>query len=370
MQAMNVPDKAFAKLLARWCIQSEEKFGQSGGRTNWTCDKDANNHLPIASLRPYRIRDLFNSFPKAWEKQPGFETAKPMLQWVCTALASKYGDAWKLFDASMRNWYRVGLMDAEWLLPAAKKLLEMKQPLVIYGRDGLPLYRMLAGVKHVYYAEGVSRNLINSADYPKLGAYLGSIMHGVSPTMAVHVDTGFAGSVPKAGLAALGLKPTPNNIRMLSSSRDEWSMGYDRDRVNRMEFRPKLFFRPVDWRETTKEEYEHVPGLPAFIPDMRITGDAPNVSAYLIGVITGSSGFRASIQRSLMSPLWDEEGVVYQGQWSDRPKAVPKTLGWKAAGRKQGAKKRAIDMSGTTSTTAASNFNLYPYTAVGGWKPK
>lgn len=361
MQAMIVPDKAFAKLLARWCVQSEESFGQSGGRTK--LDNDATNKLPIASLRPYRSKDLFNSFTRAWEKQPGFETAKPLLAWVSTALASKYGDAWKLFDEPMRNWYRVGLMDAEWLLPAAKRLLAMKQPIVIYGRDGLPLYRMLAGVQHVYYAEGVSRHLITEPDRPKLAAYLATIMHDISPTMVVHVDTGFAGSVPTAGLASLGLKPTPTNVRMLSSSRNEWSMGYERERVNRLEYRPKLFFRPTNWRETAKEEYEHVPGLPHFVPDLRITGDVPNVAAYLIGVMTGSSGFRASIPPSQLSPMWDEEGPVYQGKWSNRPKAAVKPVadGFRATGRREMRQKRVKTASNMTTTSSTAFYNLPKY---------
>lgn len=365
MQSMNVPDQAFAKLLARWCIQSEEQFGQSGGKSSSYGDKDADNKLPVASMRPYRSKDLFNSFTRGWEKQPGFETAKPLLAWVSTALASKYGDAWKLFDEPMRNWYRVGLMDAEWLLPAAKALLALQQPLLIYGRDGLPLYRMLAGVKHVYYAEGVSRHLITEPDRPKLAQYLAAIVSGISPTaMMVHVDTGFAGSVPTAGLASLGLKATPNNIRMLSSSRAEWSMGYDRDRVCRLEYRPKLFFRPTGWRETSPEEYEHVPGLPQFIPDMRITGDAPNVSAYLIGVMVGSSGFRATIPRKQMDALWEQQALSYQGQWSERPRAkqpVSANNGFRVTGRKALRQKRVKGSLSQKTVVAGSVSSLYPF---------
>lgn len=353
MIEMNVPDQPFADLLARWVFQSEHKSGTSGGRTKFDEELHQRTRV-VADFRPFRQpRQLFSDFTHELAKQPYFKYAEPLFARLLTAAAMRHGKGLSPYTNAITSFYRLGLLDAERFIKAARKLAAMNRPCLLFGRDCLALYRACYGlVKHVAYAEGLSRNLVNlydSGSHLYYGEdptqdlkvthtknYLMEIIKYTLPPKTVGetkfnlvlVDTGFSGSIPKAafralmGTAAVG-GPGKDDVRMLTSRAEnypEWDLGLSRDHTVKAEYRPKVFFRASTWLEVSKAataadsffdppkrmfarygqkeddrigKYTCTEAPPitksAFIPKLFVTGDAINTAAYTIGIMAATA---------------------------------------------------------------------------------
>ncbi len=306
MIQMNVPNVEFAELMSRWVMQSDYVHGKSGGPTN--CDLDSPDDAPMVSMEPFKVKHPFRKFSRGWQKQPYFESAKPMLSRLFSAFAAKYGHGWQEWIPAAKLWYRFGIEEAKFLVDPVKKLVDLNKPLIMYGRDCLALYRMIHNRCDVFYVEGMSRavalgsgwiswnspeRLSDGVRFAKVRDLITSVVPLKVLKHAIHVDTGFRGSIPVVAIRALeeltGSKELPRfvdigynsnlPIRMLSSDSLRHSLGCDRKSVVKSEYRPKLFFRPTSWRKGADFDY----------PDLRVSGDAAYAACFVTGVMAYAS---------------------------------------------------------------------------------
>lgn len=280
MKEMHVNDIRFAEMMARWCYQSDLGSGRSGGRTS---DDPQWNSVPgeVASMKPFRANKWFSRFKNDWKKQKHFGYAKPLLSRVYTAMAAKHGKDFLGFTKSMHYWYFQGLADAKWMKPYLEKLLDMNRTLILYGRDCMAPFRAMYGVQGIYYIEGMSRP-VSAFPAEQVKKYIESIVPKYLLEDALHVDTGFAGSIPKRIISVLNpmhweySKPNvDDNAILFSSQGNVKGLRATRERVLQIEYRPKFFFRPTEWTTDGK-------------PRLHVSGDAHNAAAYTIGVMAGT----------------------------------------------------------------------------------
>ncbi len=296
MREFMVEDKLFASLLARWVWQSVLSTGKSGGAAHTR--SDANSEVShLISFNPYTSKTPYSRFPVGWRKLSYFKYAHSNMGLLMTVLAAKYGKDFKSKLRALKIWYITGTIDAEEvLIPAAKILLKFDSPIILYGRDCLPLYRTLQGIrKNIYYAEGVSRLAINNSErhsYTRQDrkSYLLEYLENLVPDrnlrkLLLHVDTGFNGTVPNACIKVLGHTEGLRNIKMLSSHYTRLSLGFKHDDIIKMEYRPKMFFRAVKWTN----KYLHTD---LYMPEMRVSGDAAYAAVHLIGVMAAAKAYK------------------------------------------------------------------------------
>lgn len=290
MLEMNVPDMEFAHLLARWCLQFDDKTRHSGGSTNFDLSFTGSSAEVIqASFQPFKPpHRLFSDFTSEWSSQPYFRHARPLLSVVFTALSMRFKTPLSKKLRGMRNWYHIGIKDAEHLSQAADKLVSLNRPIVMFGRDCLSLYRVCYGtLDKLAYVEGLSRPLVrwegeynreaNKAVITAISEYVQEVcqrvMH-VNGRDAVLVDTGFRGSIPKAVFSALRLQefarandtlylssftPGADDVRMLTSegfNPPSWNLGLVREKTVKTEYRPKVFLRAERWVRVDASDYE------------------------------------------------------------------------------------------------------------------
>lgn len=310
MLEMNVGDREFARLLARWVFQSEYITGKSGGRTHFDSEyRKAPKDPQAASFIPFPEQPWFSSFTKEWEKQDHFKYAKPLLAILFTAMSAKYGKGWAVYANAAKSWYRLGVDTAAFYDSAIEKLVAMDKPLILYGRDCLPLYRGLIGrVSKLAYAEGMSRPIVRPGAYSsgqsqeQVRTFLLDLMasqfggqFGTKSSEAVkqvvHVDTGFSGTIPReCHLAVAGVGPGADNVRMLTSEGGnfpQWNLGLLRLKTTKFEYVPKMFYRPTQWVE------RDVASTPltktAKVPKLLVSGDAINAAALIVGVMAATA---------------------------------------------------------------------------------